>query len=83
MSGERSEYSELMTDAHRSVTALDGITTQDGSKTTAAAVSDGRRVYERLLDYRGSVRMTVTENAVLQSTLDLLRARLRFFGEPV
>jgi hypothetical protein len=83
MRGDRSEFAELMDDAHRVVTMLDSITSRSQSKATAAAVSGGMCVYERLLDYRGTVRMTMVENAVLQGALDLLRARLRFFGEKV
>jgi hypothetical protein len=46
-------------------------------------VNDGRRVYSELLDYRENVRMSGAEASLLQMALDLLRARLRFFGEPV
>lgn len=81
MNAERPEFSDLMLDAHRALQALEGATDRDDSTRTAKAVREGRRVCERLLDYRGAVRMTVSDTVMLQNALDVLRARLRFFGE--
>jgi hypothetical protein len=72
-----------MIEAHRVAVALDGVTTRDGLKAKAAALRDGRRVHSELLDYRATIKMTMTENSMLQNALELIRARLRFFGESV
>jgi hypothetical protein len=83
MDRDETQFNDLMTDARRAVVALDGVTTKDGPKALAVAVSDARRIYEQLLDYRGSVKMTVEESVILQNALDQLRERLKFFGESV
>jgi hypothetical protein len=63
--------------------ALDDYLRRDGSKATAQAVEKASRIYSRLREYRGVVKMTQAENVLLQNALDMLRARLRFFGESV
>jgi|HubBroStandDraft_4_1064222.scaffolds.fasta_scaffold2790879_1 hypothetical protein len=82
MTGDQPTFDDLITDAHRCIAALDEFGTRDGGK-AAAAVKNGKRMYTRLLDYRGTVRMSEEENCLLKTTLDVLRARLRFFGESV
>jgi hypothetical protein len=83
MTSDQSNFADLMADAHRCVIALDALMARDGAKAAAQAVRDGESVYARLLEYQKTVRMTVVESALLQTALDLLRARLRFFGEAV
>lgn len=83
MGGDRPDLAGLMIEAHRVAVALDGVTTRDGLKAKAAALRDGSRVHSELLDYRATIKMTMTENSMLQNALDLIRARLRFFGESV
>jgi hypothetical protein len=83
MDGERSTVADLIADAHRAMLALDDFTRRDGSKAMNVAVRDGMRVYSLLIDYRQSERMSVAESSLLQSAIDMLRARLRFFGEVV
>lgn len=83
MDGERSKVADLMADAHRVMLALDEFTRRDGSKAMNVAVGDGMRVYSLLIDYRQSERMSVAESSLLQTAIDLVRARLRFFGEVV
>ncbi len=73
----------LMTEANRAMVALDDITMRDGSKATAATVRDGLRVYSELLNYRETVRMNMADISLLQTALDMLRSRLRFFGQVV
>jgi predicted RNA-binding Zn ribbon-like protein len=81
--GEERTFGELMAAASRAMRALDDLSKRDGSRASAAAVSAGMAVYSQLLEYRRTVRMTPLETSLLQSALDLLRARLRFFGESV
>jgi hypothetical protein len=84
MTGGQPTFDDLIADAHLCIAALDEFAMRDGGKAAArAAVTNGKRMYTRLLDYRGTVRMSAEENCLLQTTLDLLRARLRFFGEAV
>jgi hypothetical protein len=83
MAGDRTTFAELMADAQRVMTALDGVMTRDSAKATSAAVRDGMRLYSLFVEFRGTVRMSQEENCLLQEKLDLLRARLRFFGEAV
>jgi hypothetical protein len=83
MAVDGTTFADLMADAQHVMTALDGVMSSDSAKATAAAVSDGMRLYSLFLDFRGSVRMSQEENWLLQGKLDMLRARLRFFGEPV
>jgi hypothetical protein len=83
LGGDRPDFAELMIEAHRATVALDGVTRWDGAKATAAALRDGNRVHSELLNYRATVKMTMTENSMLQNALDLIRARLRFFEESV
>lgn len=80
---ELSPFVAAMADAHRVMLVLDSHTRFDGSENTARPVDDGVRVYEQLCDYRQTVKMTLMETALLQTALDLLRARLQFFGEAV
>jgi hypothetical protein len=81
--GEQPTFAELMADAQRTMLALDELSGRDGSRATAAAVGAGMRVYSQLRDFRQAVRRTPMETSLLQAALDLLRARLRFFGEAV
>jgi hypothetical protein len=83
MTGDRLTFADLIADARHVITALDTPTMQDGAKATYAAIRDGKRLYSQFLDYRGTVRMNKEENCLLQTGLELLRARLRFFGESV
>lgn len=76
-------FDDLMVDAQRTALSLDGKVKRDGSKETAIAVTEALRVYLALNEYRHGVRMTVAQTALLQEAMDILRARLRFFGEPV
>ncbi|HTV53330.1 MAG TPA: hypothetical protein VMI06_00270 [Terriglobia bacterium] len=76
-------FTDLMVNAHRVTVALDALTVRDGSKTTTAAVTRGRRVYAELLDHQKTAWMTKPEAHALQTALDQLQARLRFFGESI
>ena len=78
-----SSFADLILEAQQATVTLDALTKNDGAKATAAAVGDGRLVYALLLRYRETARMTISEMDLLQHALDMLRARLRFFGEPV
>lgn len=82
LTDDQAKFAELMSDAQRAAIELDGIS-RDGSKEMARVVRAGLRVYSRLLDFRQTVRMDVVQTDLLQTALDLLWARLRFFGEPV
>jgi hypothetical protein len=53
------------------------------SKAYSVAVSAGTRIYSQIQDYQRTVRMTPVGASLLRSALDLLRARLRFFGRAV
>jgi predicted regulator of Ras-like GTPase activity (Roadblock/LC7/MglB family) len=83
MKVERSKVADLMTDAHRAVLGLDDFTRRDGSKAMTIAIKDGMRVYSMLTDHRQTERMSAAESSLIQTAIDLLRARLRFFGEVV
>ena len=72
-----------MIEAHRVTVAMDVATTRDDLKATAAALSHGRCVYSQFLELLATVKMTQPEAHALQNTLDLIRTRLRFFGESV
>lgn len=81
MNEAQPDFASLMADAHRAAMSLDGMVSRDGSKETAKAVTEALRVYSALSGYRHTVRMTVAQTAALQNAMDVLRARLRFFGE--
>jgi hypothetical protein len=83
MKAVQSKVANLMTDAHRAVLGLDDFTQRDGSKAMSVAIRDGMNVYSLLIDYRQTERMSVAESSLVQAAIDLLRARLRFFGEVV
>jgi hypothetical protein len=83
MVGDRSRFDDLMVDAHRAMLALDNVTMGGASRAIADAVRDGLRVYSRLIDYRRTERMSAVESSDLRNALDLLRARVRFFGEAI
>jgi hypothetical protein len=76
-----SHFAGLMLDAQRATVALDCATNREDSGEKAAAVNEGKRVYTELLPYQRAVWMTTSQAAVLQTALDLLWARLRFFGD--
>jgi hypothetical protein len=83
MAGDFPDFNQLIIEAHRVTAALDDLTLRNGSKATVAAVGDGRRTYRRLLDYQRTARMTRHEAHALDEATDMLRARLKFFGESV
>jgi hypothetical protein len=83
MAGSSFAFCDLMVDARRVTVALGGLTHRDSSRATAAVVGEGRRMLARLLDYQRTARMTGLEAHALADALDLLRARLKFFGESV
>ena len=83
MGDNQPNFVELMLTAHRAAIALDEVTERDSSKAKAPALDKGKRVYSQLLNYQQTAWMTAAENAAVQTALDLLKARLRFFGEPV
>jgi hypothetical protein len=83
MGGDQPHFNDLMIEAHRVTFALDGVTKQDGPKALAVAVSNGRSIHAQLLDYQRTARMTKPESATLQNAIDLLQARLKFFGQSV
>jgi hypothetical protein len=81
MKEDQSKVADLMADAHRAMFALDDFTRRDGSRAMTVAVKDGLRVYSLLIDYRQAERMSAAESSLIQNAIDVLRARLRFFGE--
>jgi hypothetical protein len=83
MFADQPHFGKLMARARLVLFALDGRTDRDGSKDTAAAVDNGRRLYADLLDYQRTELMTEKESDALDNALDLIRSRLKFFGEPV
>jgi hypothetical protein len=83
MTGDRPDLSELMADAHRVMLMLDDVTVRGSPRALAVAVSDGKRVFAQMRDYRGIERMSERENVLLQAAIDFLRSRLRSFGEQV
>jgi hypothetical protein len=80
MGGDQPHFDDLIIDAHRATIALDVVTKKDGPRVLAAAVNNGKHVRARLLEYQRTARMTMPESAALQNALDLLHARLKFFG---
>jgi hypothetical protein len=78
---DHSRFDALIARAQHALIALDGLTQRDGSKATAAAMNLGNSVQSELLDYQRTVWMTKEESALLANALDLVRARLKFFGE--
>jgi hypothetical protein len=83
MVGDRHGFDVLMVDAHRAMLTLDNVMVGGASRAIVAAVRDGLRVYSQLVDYRQTERMSAAESSQLQNALDLIRSRLRFFGEAV
>jgi hypothetical protein len=81
MTGDIYDFNDLMAEAHRVMVALDGMTRRDGPRATSGAVGQGKHVFKQLLAYRLSARMTRPEAHILDSAVDLLKARLKFFGE--
>jgi hypothetical protein len=81
---DSANFADLMADAHHWIAALDEFAMRDGGKAAAlAAVKNGKRMYRRLLEHQVTVRMSADESSQLQNAADQIRARLRFFGEPV
>lgn len=83
MNRDRRHFSDLMLEAQRGMLVLDGVTKRDGSKAASAAVNDGKSIYEQLLACQRTVWMTKAEAATLQTAMDLIQARLKFFDELV
>lgn len=76
-------FNDLIAEAQRSATALDGLSKRDAAKDKAGPIGRAKIVYGRLLEHQSVVPMTRTEATALQGMIDLIRARLHFFGEPV
>jgi hypothetical protein len=76
-------FSDLIADARRAVVGVDRFTKRDGAKETAAAINKARYFYGKLLEHQFTASMTQAEASALQEVVDLLKARLKFFGEPV
>jgi hypothetical protein len=83
MGENHTNFVELMMAAHGAAMALDDVTRQDSSQAKAPALDNGKRAYSQLLDYQQTASMTAIENVAVQTAMDMLRARLRFFGEAV
>lgn len=83
MATEFLDFAELMLEANRVTVALDAVTRRDGPRVAAAPVSYGKRVHAQLLEYQRTARLSGMEAHALQTMLDLLHARLKFFGETV
>lgn len=83
MTKDQPTFDELLAEAHRALLALDNVTKRDSAKVTAAAVSNGQHIYSQLLDYQRFAYLTRAEASALLKSLDMLRARLFFFGERV
>jgi hypothetical protein len=81
MHGDVPEFADLMLAAHRAAMALDEVTKRDGPKALAAALNGCKSVCSRLLDYQRTAYMTRAEANALQTTVDQLQERLRFFGD--
>jgi hypothetical protein len=77
------QFADLMAEVLRVTVAVDGLTQRDGSKATAAVVSEAKGLYAKPLECQKTEWLTATEANALQNSLDSLRARLTFFGEPV
>lgn len=74
------QLDKLMADAHWAVTALDLAANRDRSKLDGALTDRARDAAARLTEYRNANRLTTAQTGKVQRALDLLRARLRFFG---
>lgn len=83
MTREKLGFDDLMIEAHSVTAALDNLTQRDGPKITAVPLSRGKRVYAQLLHYQRTAKMSKIQAHTLQSALELIQARLRFFDEPV
>ena len=81
VAGESFVFDNLIFEARRMTVALDGVTQRDGPKATAVQVSNGKRIYSQLLEYRRTSWMTRLEAHALQDALEQLHARLKFLGE--
>jgi hypothetical protein len=83
MDGDQTHFNGLLIEAHRATVALDGVAKKDGARAFAEAVNNGKRIHALLLEYQKTAWMTKPEAAAVQHALDLLEARLKFFGESV
>jgi hypothetical protein len=81
MGHDQSGFNDLMIEAQCAGIALDDATTNGSFATVLKTVNQGKLVYTRLLEYQRTIRMTKAEASALQTALDLLRSRLKFFGE--
>jgi hypothetical protein len=69
--------------ANRVMIRLDPIAARDGTPAVEFALRDALAVYANLIQYQSDDSLTKDEAARLQTVIDRLRARLRFFGESV
>lgn len=72
-------FADLMSDAYRVILALDAVTPRDGA--AGMALTEARRVYASLYDYQRTAWLTKREADAVQNALDVIQARLKFFGE--
>lgn len=79
MNGDTLKFGDLMADAHRVILALDAVTPRDGSR--SAVIIDARRLYALLLEYLGTTLLSPSEANAVQNALDVIHARMKFFGE--
>jgi hypothetical protein len=83
MGGDQPEFNDLMIEAQRAGNALEDATINGSFASVLKIVIQGKLVCTRLLEYQRTTRMTKAEASTLQTALDLLRSRLKFFGENV
>lgn len=74
------QLDKFLADAHWAVTALDLATSRDRFKIDGTLVDRAKNAAAMLLEYRSANCLTTAQAQTLQNALDLLRARLRFFG---
>jgi len=72
-----------LTDANRALVTLDGIEKPEKSLQFTLALEEGMLVYTNLLVWQQVEVLSKDEADRLQSVLDRLRAKLRFFGQEV
>jgi hypothetical protein len=80
---DRIAFQNRMHEVKRALLALDEVSNRDTLASVVKAVARGKIAYTHLQRHQNSVKMTAEEAHQLETAMDVLQARLNFFGEKV
>jgi hypothetical protein len=79
----RAAFRDRILDAHRAIVALESIEAGEKAVAISLVLAEGTRAHRQLVQLRDSSNLMPSDAAFLQVAVDLLQAKLKFFGTSV